>query len=252
MKNRYFLEIAFNGTRFHGWQIQKNQISVQGEITRHISILLNEKVTCHGCGRTDAGVHAKKYMMHFDSTAKLNGSFGRKLNSFLPNDISIKKMYANDKRRIHARFDALSRSYEYVLSKGKNPFLQDMATLVFEKYDINLMNEACNILMEYKDFEAFSKGHNSHNHYLCDLHEANWEENDETIIFKIKSNRFVRSMIRMLTGTMIQVGRNQISLEQFRKIIESKDRTKSGKAMAAHGLYFMDVEYPEGVFVELS
>jgi tRNA pseudouridine38-40 synthase len=251
MKNRYFLEITFNGFNYHGWQVQENIVTVQGTINEHISIMLGEKVNCVGCGRTDAGVHATKYITHFDTNETLDFKFARKLNSFLPRDIAVLNFY-DLKRRIHARFDALNRSYKYILSKGKNPFMLEQCTPTYEKYDISLMNQAAEIVKETPDFETFSKGHNAHNHYLCDILEARWEEREDQYIFYIKANRFVRSMIRMMVGTMIQVGRQKMTLEKLKEILEAKDRTLSGKAIAPSGLYFTGVEYPEGVLVSLK
>lgn len=244
MNNRYFLEISFNGSNYHGWQVQPGQITVQGELNRHISIILGEKVNCIGCGRTDAGVHARGFMLHFDTSETLDDQFRKKLNRFIHQDISVNKIFEN-KNRIHARYDAIERSYEYILSKGKDPFLLDMATITYESYHTGLMNEACKVLLEYEDFECFSKTHNSHKHYLCQLKSASWEETGGQYIFRITSNRFLRSMIRMLVGTMIQVGREKISLNEFREIIESKDRQRAGKSVHAAGLYFLSVQYPE-------
>lgn len=251
MKNRYFLEIAFNGAHYHGWQIQNEVVTVQGTLSEHISIMLGEKTTCMGCGRTDAGVHATKYMTHFDAKSKLDFHFARKLNSFLPRDISILNMYSL-KRRIHARFDAISRSYKYILSRGKNPFMLELCAPTYEKYDLDLLNKASEIVKETKDFETFSKGHNAHSHYLCDVHSAYWEETADAYVFYIEANRFVRSMIRMMVGTMTRVGSGKLSLDRFREIIDARDRTKSGKAIAASGLYFVDVKYPENVLTKLE
>lgn len=245
MKNRYFLEIAFNGSNYHGWQVQPETLTVQGQMNKHISVLLGEKITCQGCGRTDAGVHANKYLLHFNTTQELNDTFRRKLDRFLPLDISVKKIYLNQDK-IHARWDALEREYVYLLSKGKNPFMLNTATLSFNPYDIKLMNEACQIVKEHQDFEAFCKANNNHNHYLCDIYEAHWEETDTLYKFTIRANRFLRSMIRLMVGSMIQVGRRKITLDEFRQILELKDRTKAGKAMPPQGLYFNDVTFPEG------
>lgn len=250
MKNRYFLEIAFNGSNYHGWQIQNAQITVQQVLTECINTLLREELNVHGCGRTDTGVHAKKFFLHFDTPQELNIEFLRHLDSFLPNDITAKKIYTLSKK-IHARYDAEKRSYEYVISQGKNPFMIEMSNKTFEKFDVKLMNEACDILLKYNDFESFSKTNNSHNHYICTLFKADWLGKDNLLIFRITSNRFVRSMVRLIVGTMLDVGRKKIGLDEFRKIIENKDRTKAGKAVLASGLYLVDVQYPKGVLVEI-
>lgn len=250
MKPRYFLKIAYNGNKYHGWQEQKGQISVQQTINEHLGILLGEKIGCFGCGRTDAGVHARKYFLHFDTYSEINTALFYKLNAFLPKDIRIIATYKPEPR-IHARWDATSRSYEYLISCGKDPFLHGFAYLTNDTFDIELMNKACSILLEYNDFESFSKSNNGHKHYLCDLFEAKWEQKDELLRFKISANRFVRSMVRLIVGTLLDVGRNKITVDQFREIVESKDRTKSSVVVPACGLYLTDVVYPEGVLKEL-
>lgn len=250
MKNRYFIEIAFNGTSYHGWQKQPNHITVQQVCNEKISTMLGEVINCHGCGRTDSGVHAARFFFHFDSRQELDKNFAFKLDAFLPADIKVVKMYILTKR-IHARWDALSRTYEYIISHGKNPFRIELVTNTFETFDVGLMNEASNILLGYHDFETFSKTHNSHNHYLCDLTEACWRNENNLLIFRITANRFVRSMVRLIVGTMLDVGRKRLSLEEFRNIIEAKDRAKAGKAVPACGLYLVDVVYPEGILVEI-
>jgi tRNA pseudouridine38-40 synthase len=250
MKHRYFLEIAYNGSNYHGWQKQPGAISVQEVVNECISTLLGEQVSCIGCGRTDAGVHARKFILQFDTTKELNFDFAYKLNSFVPKDITVKKIYSLS-RKIHARWDAIKRSYQYLITIGKDPFMKDLATISFEDPNIEIMNKACNILLEYNDFETFSKTHNSHNHYLCDLYEARWEKKDNLLIFTISANRFVRSMVRLIVGTMLMAGNEKISLDEFRSIIESKNRQKAGKAFPACGLYLTDVQYPEGILVEL-
>ncbi|MFC2114430.1 tRNA pseudouridine(38-40) synthase TruA [Bacteroidota bacterium] len=250
-KHRYFFSISFNGSNYHGWQIQPDAITVQQVMNEHIGVMIGEKVNCVGCGRTDAGVHAKNYLFHVDIKKELTATFARKLDAFLPKDIKINRIYANPKK-IHARWDARFRSYEYIVSKGKDPFRIELVTNTFEKFNLERMNQACEILMEYDDFETFSKSHNSQNHYFCELIHASWSETDEHYLFSIKANRFVRSMVRMIVGTMLDVGRGRVSLDGFRKIIESKDRKNAGKTVPAGGLYFTGVGFPEDVLIELS
>lgn len=251
MKNRYFIEIAYNGTNYHGWQKQPGQLAVQEVCNDRISVMLGESINCNGCGRTDAGVHASSYFFHFDTPQTLDANFAYKLDSFLPKDIRVKKMYSLSKR-IHARYDALKRTYEYYLCHGKDPFRIGLVANIHENFDLDLMNEACSILMEYNDFETFSKTHNSHNHYLCDLFEANWREEKDLLIFRISANRFVRSMVRLIVGTMLDVGRGKITPDEFRKIIESHNRKLAGMAVQAGGLYLVDVEYAQGILVEMK
>jgi len=251
MSNRYFLDIAFNGSNYHGWQIQPESVTVQEVLNKHISIILGERICCIGCGRTDSGVHALKYFAHFDTIKILDDSFRKKLDRFLPLDIKVKNIYLNTDK-IHARFDALERSYKYILSKGKTPFSIHQKTITYSHYDVSLINEACQLIIGSNDFETFSKGNNNHNHYICHVTKALWTETEDEYIFEITANRFVRSMIRMLTGTLIDVGRNKISIEEFRKIFESKDRTRAGKSVSPEGLYFTDVVYPEGKLILLD
>jgi tRNA pseudouridine38-40 synthase len=250
MKPRYFVHIAYNGNNYHGWQIQNGQISVQQTINEHLGIMLGEKVSCHGCGRTDAGVHARKYFFHFDTSAQLDAQFFYKLNAFLPKDIRVFKAYTPEPR-IHARWDAMKRSYEYMVCLAKDPFMDGFAFQTHDSFDVDLMNMACTVLMEYNDFESFSKSNNNHNHYLCELFEAGWIQKDELLVFNISANRFVRSMVRLIVGTLLEVGRGKISIEEFREIIESKDRKKSKASVPACGLYLTDVVYPDGVLKEL-
>ena len=245
MKNRYFLEISFNGSDYHGWQFQPNQITVQSVINQLISVLLGEKISCVGCGRTDSGVHAEKYLLHFDTRSKLDKTFLPKLDRFFPLDIHARALYANP-QKIHARYDALERSYKYIISKGKNPFTNGLATLSHINFDIDLLQQTARVVKEYNDFEAFSKSHNSHNHYLCNIISAGWTEDEKFYTFRITANRFVRSMIRMMVGTMADAGREKITIDEFRQIIESKDRQRAGKVFPAEGLYFTDVRYPDG------
>lgn len=251
MKNRYFVQIAYNGKNYHGWQMQKGDISIQQTINEHLSILLKEQTDCYGCGRTDAGVHARKYYFHFDTSAELNSWFFFKLNAFLPRDIRIITAYRPEPM-IHARWDALKRSYEYLLSSAKDPFLDGFSYQTNEKFDIELMNKACLILMEYNDFESFSKTNDTQKHFLCDIFDAKWEQKDELLVFRITANRFVRSMVRLIVGTLLDVGRHKLDLAQFRAIIESKDRTKSSILVHACGLYLTDVVYPDGILKEIE
>jgi tRNA pseudouridine38-40 synthase len=251
MKPRYFVNIAYNGRNFHGWQIQKGQISVQQTINEHLSILLKEQIVCYGCGRTDAGVHARKYFFHFDTNTELTGLFFYKLNAFLPRDIRIIAAYIPEPR-IHARWDAIKRSYEYLVSSAKDPFMDGFSYQTNDKFDVKLMNKACSILLEYNDFESFSKTSSAQKHFLCDIFYAKWEQKNELLVFRITANRFVRSMVRLIVGTLLDVGRHKLDLKEFREIIESKDRTKSSILVHACGLYLTDVVYPEGVLTEIE
>ena len=167
-KFRYFLEISFNGTSYHGWQMQKDVLTVQEVLSTCIGAMLAGEVKCEGCGRTDSGVHARKYMLHFDTVNSIPDDFVMKLNSFLPADILVNKLYRNLKK-IHARWDALYRTYAYHISKGKDPFKKDMSLVSYETFDLEQMNKACDVLMLHQDFTTFSKAHGSQKNALCKI-----------------------------------------------------------------------------------
>lgn len=246
MNYRYFIELAYKGTSYFGWQIQPNRISVQEELTKCLSLILSEDISITGCGRTDTGVHAKFFVAHFDSKhndldKQENLIF--KFNRFLSPDISIYKIYKvqND---AHARFDAISRTYEYHISQIKNPFLKEYTHHIYGDLDIEKMNEAANILFEYEDFTSFSKLHTDAKTNLCKIMYAKWEIRDNNLlVFKIQANRFLRNMVRAITGTLLDVGLSKITVEDFRKIIEAKNRCDAGTSMPAKALYLTGVEY---------
>jgi len=248
MKTRYFLEIAYKGDNFHGWQIQPQLKTVQQVLNEHLSVLLGEKINCIGCGRTDAGVHARSYLCHFDVEKPLPENFHHEINSFLPKDILIKNIFLN-KSRIHARWDALSRSYEYLICKGKNPFYNDFAAIEYNILNVELMNQACNVLMKYEDFSTFSKAHGGSQHNLCRIFEAKWTETDEFYKFQITANRFTRGMVRLICGTMVLVGKQKLTPEDFEKAILAKNRNLAGKSMPACGLYFTGAKYKDGFLI---
>ncbi|MBI5217824.1 MAG: tRNA pseudouridine(38-40) synthase TruA [Bacteroidia bacterium] len=244
MKSRYFIELAFNGKNYHGWQIQPNAVTVQEVIEKALTTLLNEKIETTGAGRTDAGVHAKHFVAHFDSADSgiENSNLVFHLNSFLPGDIYIKKIYSVP-NNAHCRFNAISRTYEYCISTRKDPFYLDFAHYFFHPLDIGLMNESAAILSEYIDFTSFSKLHTDTQTNICKIFHARWTENDGLIVLNIKADRFLRNMVRAIVGTSLDVGTKKISTEDFRKIIESKDRCKAGQSVPPQGLFLMGIEY---------
>lgn len=241
---RYFLEIAYKGTNYHGWQIQTNAKSVQEEIQDKLKILLREEISIMGSGRTDTGVHAKQQFAHFDTEKPLSEKdFLRRINSLLPKDIAILNYFLVDKEA-HARFDATKRSYEYHIYQEKNPFLQEQCYFDTRPYDIELMNLAANILLKYEDFQCFSKVHTEVNHFLCDILKAEWKNEGKNLRFYISANRFLRGMVRTIVGTLLDVGLGNMSLADFEKIIQSKDRKKAGRAVPPEGLFLTEVYYP--------
>ncbi|OBW41028.1 tRNA pseudouridine synthase A [Chryseobacterium sp. MOF25P] len=240
---RYFIEFSYNGKNYFGYQIQPKDISVQEELERALSTILQEKIKTTGAGRTDTGVHAKKMFAHFETDQVLSDQLTHKLNSFLPADISIKRIF-EVKNDFHARFDATFRTYEYYISLEKDPFTQDLAWQHWRKpLDINKMNEACKILFEYEDFTSFAKLHTDNKTNLCKMYKAEWEQNGTELKFTVSANRFLRNMVRAIVGTMVEVGSGKIQPEDIRKVIENKNRNSAGTSAPAHALFLVDVGY---------
>jgi tRNA pseudouridine38-40 synthase len=243
--HRYFVELAYKGTNYHGWQIQPNANSVQEELNKAFSTILQEEINIVGCGRTDTGVHASFFVAHFDSKrADLEqwDKFIYKLNGFLPLDISIFKLYKVDKES-SSRFDAKERSYKYYINQTKDPFTLDSSAYLYGELDVEKMNEAAKCLYEYKDFTSFSKLHTDAYTNNCDVKYAVWEQNGSNLIFTITANRFLRNMVRAIVGTLINVGNGKLSIEDFRNIIEAKDRGEAGFSVPAKGLFLVDIKY---------
>ena len=244
---RYFIELSFNGKAYCGWQNQPNAISVQQVLEEALSVLLKTKIEVVGAGRTDSGVHASQMFTHFDSTTEIDSTnFIYKLNSILPSDISIHDMF-KVKDDAHARFDALSRTYHYRISTTKNVFTNDFAYRLHLPLDIEKMNEACNILLEHKDFQCFSKSKTDVKTYHCIIENAEWIKKKDELIFSITANRFLRNMVRAIVGTMVNIGLGKKKVEDLVTIIESKNRSKAGYSVPAHGLYLTQITYPESI-----
>jgi tRNA pseudouridine38-40 synthase len=240
---RYFIELSYKGTNYHGWQIQPDASSVQEEITKALATILQEKILLVGAGRTDAGVHASQMFAHVDTVKKLSNNYVHKLNAILPNDIVIKsiKEVSDD---THARFDAVSRTYEYKILLGRDPFLLETTWQLHQKnLQIEKMNEAANLLFKYEDFESFSKVKTDVNTFNCTIMKAVWTLEDKHLIFHIKANRFLRNMVRAIVGTLLEVGLGKKTVEDFRKIIESKKRSEAGLSVPAKGLFLTEVCY---------
>lgn len=241
---RYFIEFAYNGKNYFGFQVQPDAISVQETLDKALSLLLKSKIEIVGAGRTDSGVHAKQMFAHFDYENEIEASIWvKKLNSYLPKDIVIYNIFKVDKEA-HARFDATSRTYEYYIHTFKDAFLQEGSWYYHNALDVAKMNEACKILFEYRDFECFSKVHTDVRTFNCEIKEAKWEQSGNQLKFTIAADRFLRNMVRAIVGTMINVGIGKISIDDFRKIIESKNRNEAGFSVPAQGLYLVKVAYP--------
>lgn len=251
MKNRYFIQLNYKGTNYHGWQIQPNAISVQEVITKAFSTILREEIEVTGAGRTDTGVHASFFIAHFDSQINnlhTDKKIIFKLNSFLPKDIAIQKIskVSND---AHARFDAKSRTYHYYIHQQKDPFLTESSYYFHHKIDIDLMNKACELLYQFTDFTSFSKLHTDVKTNNCVITNAIWKQDQHKLIFEITADRFLRNMVRAIVGTLIDVGKNKISLNDFIEIIESKNRSAAGVSAPAHGLFLSNIKYESKIFI---
>lgn len=241
---RYFIYFSFDGTNYHGWQIQPNGISVQEQLETALSTLLREKVPVVGAGRTDAGVHARKMVAHFDINQKIDGKqLVYKLNRLLPRDMAVDRIEEVESIK-HARFSALSRTYRYYVTTNRDPFTRMFSWQTNYELDFALMNEAAAILLEYEDFAAFCKSHSDAKTTICNVMSAKWYMTSDTSwYFEITANRFLRNMVRAIVGTLIEVGRHRITINEFRKIIESKQRTKAGESMPGNALFLYDISY---------
>ena len=241
---RYFIHLAYNGACYNGWQTQPGLPTVQLTLESALSTLLRQKIAVVGCGRTDTGVHASDFYAHFDAEGDVDcGQLVFKLNNLLPPDIAIYDIFpvaAN----AHARFDATARTYQYHVSDRRLPFRQGQYCRIYFRPDIALMNEAARVLMEYEDFTSFAKLHTQVKTNICHLTHAEWTEEEGGWVFTIRSNRFLRNMVRSVTGTLLDVGRGKFSIDGMREIIEKKDRCAAGVSMPACGLFLTKVEYP--------
>ncbi len=240
---RYFICISFLGNNYCGWQIQPGQISVQETIEKCISNLIKNKITIVGAGRTDAGVHATSMYAHFDTNNRIEKKdFLSRINLYLPKDISILDILPV-KDKSHARFDALSRTYKYFINQNKDPFKINQSYFCKYELDLKLMNKAAKTLLQFDDFECFSKSKTDVKTFICKINYAELNEEEGLIILKINANRFLRNMVRAIVGTLIEVGRKRISLKNFQKIILEKNRSNAGFSAPAHGLFLTDVDY---------
>ena len=243
-KQRYFIWFSYDGTAYHGWQIQPNGVTVQSELQRCLSLLLREEVNVTGAGRTDTGVHARRMAAHFDTAVTFDPQLlAHKLNGLLHQDIGIQLIepVAPD---MHARFSALARTYYYYVHTRKDPFLRHYSLELHYQLDYELMNEAGRILLEYEDFGAFCKAGSDVKTTICHITHAQWHRIDEhSWYFEITANRFLRNMVRAVVGTLIEVGRGRLTLDDFRQVIEGRQRTQAGESMPAKALFLEDVKY---------
>lgn len=241
---RYFITFSYDGTAYHGWQIQPHSLSVQEELQKAMSILLRKPMEVVGAGRTDTGVHARKMVAHFDYDEEVDcPQLVYKLNKLLPRDIAVQQVepVAED---MHARFSAKSRTYHYFVHMGKNPFLRSYSWQVYGNIDFELMNQAARVLMEYKDFTSFSKVNTDTKTNDCTITEAHWDRvGEDQWCFTITANRFLRNMVRAIVGTLMEVGRGRMTIEQLRRVIDAKDRCCAGDSVPGNALFLVQVKY---------
>ena len=245
---RYFIDISYDGSNYHGWQIQPNADTVQHQINLAFSTILNEEINVLGAGRTDTGVHAKKMIAHFDTNQTIDfEKFKYRINGFLKKDISLNDIY-KVKEDAHARFSAISRTYEYRVSRTKNPFSVNSYFLLRD-LDFQSMKKACKFLHGSHDYTSFAKLHSENYTNNCEVYIANWKEDENSLIFTIKANRFLRNMVRAIVGTLIEIGEGKISFSDIETILMSKDRAKAGYSVPANGLSLIDIEYPKEILI---
>ncbi len=245
---RYFIEVAYFGTQYCGWQRQPNALAVQEVLEQAMSTFLRVPITVMGAGRTDAGVHAKQLFAHFDTDAIEDcNEISYRLNALLPKDISVIKIHAVA-TDAHARFHATERAYEYHVSLRKDPFRINLAYQLYQTPNLALMNEAAALLLGHQDFQCFSRSNTDVKTYYCTVYKAIWEQQESSLVFHIRADRFLRNMVRAIVGTLLDVGFEKIAVAEVATILASKDRRKAGASAPAQGLYLTEVVYPNTIF----
>ncbi len=242
---RYFIQLSYDGTNYHGWQFQPNGLSVQQVLEQALTIVAREDIAVTGAGRTDAGVHASFFVAHFDAeNSTLDAEkITYNLNSLLPSDVAVQKIYKVSELA-HARFDALSRKYNYYIVKQKNPFKRQFATKESRIPDLELMNQAAQKLFNYIDFTSFSRVGTDVKTNNCKIVLAHWTEQPDGYVFTITADRFLRNMVRAIVGTLLEVGFRKLTIDEFCAIIEAKNRSSAGASVPANGLFLVDIVYP--------
>ena len=246
--SRYFLEVAYKGTRYSGFQVQSNTgLTIQAEVEKAFQVLQKEVVVMTGSSRTDTGVHALQNYFHFDYEGVLHPQFIYKINAILPEDIVARRVLTV-RHDAHCRFDAVSREYRYFIYRRKDPFLQDRAYYFPYKLEIGLMREAAELLKGYSDFTSFSKRNTQVKTFECEIMESGWDWEGGCLVYRVRANRFLRGMVRGLTATMLKLGRGKIDINEFEAIIKAKDCTRASFSVPAAGLFLVEVGYPGGYF----
>lgn len=245
---RYLFEISYKGTNYHGWQIQQNAISIQQVIQERLKQLSNEDLEITGSGRTDTGVHAKQQFFHVDFKNEINGEdFKYHLNAILPKDILVRSI-RKVKSEAHARFDAIKRSYDYVITPHRDPFKLNEAYIYSRSMDLEKLNAASNILIGIHTFKSFSKVKTQVNNFICEVYSAYWQQDEDCIVFHIEANRFLRGMVRAIVGTLFMVNEGKIEITTINEILDSQDRSKAGRSVPPEGLYLSKIDYPIHIF----
>ncbi len=246
---RYFLEVCYKGTNYSGFQKQENSNTIQAEIEKALTVLQRDNIEITGSSRTDAGVHALQNFFHFDYDKPFHPQFLYKINAILPGDIVTAGLYEVSDAA-HCRFDATARTYKYFLYQSKDPFLNDRAYYYPFRIDFEKLNEAASLLREYQDFTSFSKRNTQVKSFICRIEESEWKKETKGLVYKVSANRFLRGMVRGLTGTMLQVGRGKLSINDLKQIIEAKDCSKADFAVPAKGLFLETVRFPTTFFIK--
>lgn len=245
---RYFLEVAYKGTAYSGFQSQKNANTIQAEIEKALALLLKQNVVLTCSSRTDAGVHALQNFFHFDIPFSFDKAILYNLNAILPKDITAKNVFAVDEKA-HCRFDALSREYKYFIYRKKDPFLYERAFYYPFKLDMDTLQQAAQSIMQYSGFESFSKRNTQVKTFECTIMRSTWYLEGDRLIYNIVANRFLRGMVKGLVGTMLKTGRQLISIDDLKSIIESKDCRNADFSPLSHGLFLIEVKYPDGLLI---
>lgn len=245
---RYFFEISYKGSNYHGWQSQPNAIGIQTVVEDSLSKLIRSEVRVVGSGRTDTGVHCEQQFFHADLEIADPTLFLFRINSILPKDIAIHSVRPVTSSA-HARYDAVERSYQYRITLEKNAFTDDRAWHFFKPLDIQTMNDAAALLLGKNDFSSFSKVNTDVNNFICDITTARWRQEKKRLEFTISANRFLRGMVRAIVGTLIDVGQGKITVAEFGEIIQRKDRREAGQNVPPYGLYLVSVRYPDNIFL---
>lgn len=244
---RYFIEVAYNGIGYAGFQIQQNAVTIQSEVEHALSVLFKRQFILTGSSRTDAGVNALQNYFHFDTDQSVSERNIYNLNAILPPAIVVKNIIMVP-AEAHCRYDAISREYAYHIYNHKNPFLFNRAYFFPYTIDFDLLQQAAAVITDYTDFTSFSKRNTQVKNFICRITESRWSQESESVVYHVTANRFLRGMVRGLSGTMLQVGRGKISLDDFRNILASKDCSQVNFAVPGHGLYLVNVNYPPGYF----